>query len=105
MAGASHTMRRLTSTPSSLAGGRSSHSSQGGPGFRQAVAHKQEDVGAHACLARRGQRDTRASFTHWVEIAQQRRRMHMLDDAADPFGERDRCSRPLMSAPNPAMSG
>ena len=64
-----------------------------GPGFRQAVADQQHDVGAHARFARRRQHDS--GFAQAVEIAQQSRRMHVLDDPADPFGERDRRPRSL----------
>ena len=66
---------------------------QGRPGFRQAVADEQHDVGAHARFARRRQHD--AGFAQAIEIAHQRRRMHVIDDAADPLGERDGRPRPL----------
>ena len=66
---------------------------QGGPGLRQGVACQQHDVGAHARFARRRQHD--AGFAQTIEIAHQRRRMHMIDDAADPLGERDGRPRAL----------
>ena len=61
------------------------------PGFQQPVADQQHDIRAHARFA--GRREHDAGFAHAVEIAHQRRRMHMLDNAADPFGERDRRPR------------
>ena len=60
---------------------------QGGPGFRQTVAHEQHDVGAHARFAGGCEHD--AGFAKTVEVPQQGRRMHVLDDAADPFSERN----------------
>ena len=80
-------MRRLTSTPSGLAGGANSRSVRARPGFRQTVAHEQHDVGAHARFA--GRREHDSCPAQAVEIPQQSRRMHMLDDAADPFSERN----------------
>ena len=62
MAGASHTMRRLTSAPSGLAGQRQQPLVEVGPGFRQAVAHEQHEVSAHAGFA--GRREHDSGFAH-----------------------------------------
>jgi len=63
------------------------------PGLKQTVAHEQHNVGAYARFA--GGREHDSGFAQTVEIPQQSRRMHMLDDAADPFSERNGRSCPV----------
>ena len=61
---------------------------QGWPSLPQGVADEKQDIGAHARFGGSGEHD--AGFSQTVEVAQQGLRMHVLDDPAEAFGERDR---------------